>query len=82
MRSLLAVAYNYAWRKGELLGLRVRQIDLPARTIRLEVGTTKNKNGRLARMTQEVLTLITACVVAKGKTIMFSLASMTVPQTP
>ena len=67
MRAMLAVAYNYGWRRGELLGLRVRQIDLPARTIRLEVGTTKNKAGRMVKMTQEVGTLLTACIVGKNK---------------
>jgi integrase len=67
LRAILAVAYNYAWRRGELLGLRVRNVDLYARTIRLDVGTTKNGEGRLVKMTNEVLTLMTACVVGKKK---------------
>ncbi len=33
LRALLAVAYTFGFRKGELLGLRVSQIDLKARTI-------------------------------------------------
>jgi integrase len=65
MRALLAVAHNFAWRKGELLPLRVRQIDLQERTIRLDVGTTKNGRGRTVRMTQEVFTLLSACVLGK-----------------
>ncbi|MFZ3262551.1 MAG: tyrosine-type recombinase/integrase [Terriglobales bacterium] len=67
MRAMPAVAYNYGWRRGELLGLRVRQIDLATRTIRLEVGTTKNKAGRMVMMMQEVGTLLTACIVGKNK---------------
>lgn len=67
LRTLLTVAYNFAWRKGELLGLRVRQIDLPSRTVRLEVGTTKNGDGRNVKMTDNVLTLLTACVAGKQK---------------
>jgi integrase len=43
LRTFLEAAYTYGWRKRELLNLRVRQVDLQARTIRLEVGTTKNR---------------------------------------
>jgi integrase len=65
LRTLLTVAYNFAWRKGELLGLRVQQVDLASRTIRLETGTTKNGQGRQVKMTDEVLTLLTACIAGK-----------------
>ncbi|MGD0598432.1 MAG: site-specific integrase [Terriglobales bacterium] len=67
LRALLAVAYNFGWRKGELLALRVRQIDLTSSTIRLEVGSTKNGAGRTVKMTQEVFTLLSACVAGKQK---------------
>jgi len=65
LRALLAVAYNFGWRKSELLSLRVRQVDLLARTIRLEVGETKNDEGRTVVMTDEVYTLLAACVAYK-----------------
>ncbi len=65
LRALLAVAYNFGWRKGELLAVRVRQIDLLAGTIRLEVNSTKNKAGRTVKMTQEVFALLSACVAGK-----------------
>lgn len=65
LRALLAVAYTFAFRKGELLAMRVRQIDLSNRTIRLEAGTTKNNEGRIIKMTDEVATLLTACVIGK-----------------
>jgi integrase len=35
-------AYTFAFRKGELLNLRVRPVDLASRVIQLDVGTTKN----------------------------------------
>ncbi len=65
LRALLAVAYNYGWRKGELVNLRVGQVDLPSRTIRLEVGETKNSQGRQVKMTGEVFTLLQALVTGK-----------------
>ncbi len=65
LRAMLAVFYSFGWRKSELLNLRVRQVDLKARTIRLDAGTTKNNRGRLARMTEEVHTLLTACIERK-----------------
>lgn len=42
MRLLLELAYTYGWRSGELLNLRVRQVDLDDCTLRLDHGTTKN----------------------------------------
>jgi integrase len=65
LRALLAVAYNFGFRKGELLGLRVSQIDLKARTIHLLPGTTKNDKGRAVVMTEDVFGLVAECV--KGK---------------
>lgn len=34
------------WRKGEILDLRWRQVDFEAGTVHLEVGSTKNREGR------------------------------------
>jgi integrase len=65
LRAVLAVAYNFGFRKGELLGLRVSQIDLKARTIRLLPGTTKSEKGRAVVMTEDVHKLIAERV--KGK---------------
>src|SRR6185437_14103161 len=47
------------------MGLRVSQIDLEARTIRLLPGTTKNDKGRVVVCTAEVHDLIAGCI--KGK---------------
>jgi len=67
LRALLAVGYNFAFRKGELLSMRVRQIDLANLTIRLEAGTTKNGKPRIVKMCKgsEVAELVTACVIGK-----------------
>lgn len=64
-RTLLCLAYSFAFRKGELLAMRVSQIDLANRIIRLEVGTTKNGKGRTISMTREVFTLLSACIAGK-----------------
>ena len=65
MRTLLALAFTFGWRKGELLSLRVHQVDLSERTIRLEPGTTKNDEGRTITLTAETYELIKACVSGK-----------------
>jgi integrase len=64
-RALVEVGRTYGWRVSELLSMRVRQIDLLARTIRLEPGTTKNRDGREVTMTRNVHGLLSAC--AEGK---------------
>ena len=46
--------------------MKVSQVNLVRRTIRLAAVSTKNKTPRTIKMTQEVLNLVKACV--KGKT--------------
>lgn len=65
LRAILSIGYNYGWRLGEILPIRVDQIDLADRTVRLEVGTTKNGHGRVVKMTEEVATLLQACAINK-----------------
>ena len=55
---LLELAYSYGWRRTELLELRVRQVNFPNRTIRLDPGTTKNREGREVSMTPKVAELL------------------------
>jgi integrase len=64
-RTLVECGRTYGWRISELLNLRVGQVDLAARTVRLEPGTTKNREGRTVTMTQAVFVLLTACVHGK-----------------
>jgi integrase len=73
LRALLTTAYSFAFRKGELLSMRVRQVDLASREIQLEAGTTKNDEARIASMTDEVFHLLTAlCVGKKPDDFLFS----------
>jgi integrase len=65
-RSLVEVGRTYGWRVSELLSMRVSQIDLFSRTIRLEPGTTKNDDGREVTMTDAVYTLLAECVRRKS----------------
>ena len=47
IQPLVEFAYHTGWRLGEILPLTWRQIDLKAGIIRLEPGSTKNKEGRV-----------------------------------
>ncbi len=64
-RALVECGRTYGWRVSELLTMRVRQVDLAQRTIRLEPGTTKNSDGREVVLTDAVLALLTICVQDK-----------------
>jgi len=66
LRALLATAYTFGFRKGELLNLRAEQVDLFERTIRLNAGETKNGEGRMVKMTAEVWTLLQGCTSGKA----------------
>lgn len=64
-RTLLTVARTYGWRKGELLNMRISQVDLLGGTIRLHPGTTKNREGREVTLTPELRQLLTLCIHGK-----------------
>lgn len=53
------------WRIGELLSMQVKQLDLMSRSIRLEPGTTKNRDGREVMMTKRVHELLKLCAFGK-----------------
>jgi integrase len=63
LRTFLALGYNFGLRKGELLALRVRDVDLLDG--RLTVETSKNGEGRRIALTQETKTLLAECVRGK-----------------
>ncbi len=65
LRALLALGYTYGWRKGELLSLRVKQVNLLEHNVRLEPGTTKNEDGRTVKLTRECYELVKACITGK-----------------
>ena len=54
--------YTFGWRLREVLKLQRRQLDLQAGTLTLDVGTTKNKEGRVAFLTPELKTRLAAQV--------------------
>jgi len=65
-RALVECGRTYGWRVSELLGLRVEQVDLVQKVIRLEPGTTKNSDGREVFMTDTVRNLLSASVQGKA----------------
>ena len=65
-RSLVECGRTYSWRISELLTMRVNQVDVSQRVIRLEPGTTKNRDGREVLMTDEVWKLLSALVHGKS----------------
>jgi integrase len=65
LRAVLVTAYTFGFRRNELLGLKVSQVNLLRRTIRLAAISTKNKTPRTIKMTKEVLNLVKECI--KGK---------------
>jgi integrase len=59
LRSAVTFAYHTGWRiRSEILTLTWSQVDLATGTVRLEVGETKNKDGRLIYLTQELHALL------------------------
>jgi integrase len=65
-QTIVEMGRTYGWRISELINLKVGQIDIGARTIRLEPGTTKNKDGREVTMTANIHALLTQCVAGKS----------------
>jgi integrase len=54
-KPVVTFAYYTGWRKQEILSLEWNQVDLNGRTVRLDVGTTKNDKGRLIVLDGELL---------------------------
>jgi integrase len=54
LRSALTFAYYTGCRRGEILALQWPQVDLVARVVRLEPGTTKNDEARTLPLTKEL----------------------------
>ncbi len=58
LQPIATFGYLTGWRRGEILTLSWRQVDFEAGTVRLEPGTTKNREGRTIFLTPELLTLL------------------------
>lgn len=65
-RAMVEVGRTYGWRISELREMKVSQVNLLNRTIRLEPGTTKNGEGREVSMTKTIYELLAVCVSGKG----------------
>lgn len=64
LRGAFEVAVTYGWRKSELFRMKVAQVDLMERTIRLN-HKTKNKDARVVYMTAKVFELLRQSVSGK-----------------
>jgi integrase len=64
LRTFLAIGFTYGWRKSEILGLRVRHVDLLEDWLYLE--TSKNGEGRRAPVTTELKALLARCIAGKA----------------
>lgn len=61
LRPIITFAYITGWRvKSEVLTLEWRQVDFVVGEIRLEPGTTKNKEGRTFPMSRELRRVLDA----------------------
>ncbi len=65
LRSMMEIGFCYGWRSSEVRLLRVRQVDFSHHMIRLDPGTTKNREGRAVKMTSALELLLTACAHRK-----------------
>lgn len=54
LKVALTIGFYTGMRQGEILNLQWRQVDFTQNTLRLEPGTTKNKEGRIAPMISEM----------------------------
>jgi integrase len=63
--ALVTTLFEFGFRVGEAVNLRVRQVELVSRSIGLNPGETKSGKGRTAIMTTRVYELLKACVMGK-----------------
>jgi integrase len=58
-----SIAYAFGWRmQSEVLTLERQQLDLDARTLRLDPGTTKNDDGRVVYLPADLQAQLAAQV--------------------
>lgn len=66
LRTAFEIAFTLGWRKQEIIGLRVLNVDLKERTLRLNPEDTKTDTGREAAMTETIFQLVGQCCQGKG----------------
>jgi integrase len=68
MQAIFEVGYTFGWRRREVTRLRVKQVQVTSSTmgyIRLDVGTTKNEEGREVPIQGRLLVLLRECIRGK-----------------
>jgi integrase len=70
LRVVLTFAYYTGWRKEKVLPLTWDRVDLQARTVRLDPGTTKNSEGRLIYLDGELFDTLTT--VKRERDLLYS----------
>jgi integrase len=63
LKVFVELLFAYGWRKGELIGLRVKNVDLMRGVLRIE--TSKSGEGREVALTQSLKTLLQAVVFGR-----------------
>ena len=59
LQVAISLAHAFGWRmQSEVLQMQLSQVDLAAGTLRLEPGTTKNREGRTVYLTPELVPLV------------------------
>jgi integrase len=68
MRAMLEVGYTFGWRSDEVKKLQVRQVEIAECRIMLDVGSTKNKDGRCVKFENGSILaeLLAACCEGKS----------------
>jgi integrase len=62
LQVAVTVAYTFGWRKREVLDLQRHQFSAQDGALRLDPGATKNREGRVVRLTPELREMVTAQV--------------------
>lgn len=57
LKGVVTFAYKTGWRVSEITSLTWKQVDVDNGIVRLESGTTKNKEGRMVYLDDELLTI-------------------------
>jgi integrase len=60
LKGFVTFAYKSGWRVSEVMGLKWSNVDLQKRTAWLEIGMTKNKEGRIIYLDDELIDVFNA----------------------
>ena len=66
LKGFVTFGYKSGWRVSEITGLKWSNVDLEKRIVCLEIGTTKNKEGRTIYLDDELMGIF-SCPAATPK---------------